>query len=204
VALRQYALLYSPFQIVEEGWHSCFWVEHHTVRIPIIHSCQARDCTFRFESVLAVAYSTRDYWHFGNCPSSGILKHNVSETASVSFLSWGDARKVLWSLVQWLRLAFSNGTKRVGVLHPLTWEWKQIQFPKRSVYYNTGRWAKSKNPAIPADCSLFRTWFWSANSLFRSFLLNFLFVTEKFRTHFRQSLAVLTLPLSVSLSTQIW
>jgi hypothetical protein len=36
--------------------------------------------------------NTQDYWVFGLCPSSGILeatKHNVSETGSVSILSWG-------------------------------------------------------------------------------------------------------------------
>jgi hypothetical protein len=41
-------------------------------------------------------YNTRDYWVFGLCPSSGILKnireHNVSETGSVSFLRQGGQR----------------------------------------------------------------------------------------------------------------
>jgi hypothetical protein len=34
---------------------------------------------------------------------------------------------------QWLSLALSNGTSWVGVFQPLTWERKQIQFPKRCV-----------------------------------------------------------------------
>jgi hypothetical protein len=37
-----------------------------------------------------MAYDTQDYWVFGLCPSSGILKntkeHNVLETGSVSAL----------------------------------------------------------------------------------------------------------------------
>jgi hypothetical protein len=32
---------------------------------------------------------------------------------------------------------------------PLTWGRKQIQFPKRRVLSNTGRWIKSRNPEIP-------------------------------------------------------
>jgi hypothetical protein len=40
-----------------------------------------------------MVYNTQDYWVFGLCPSSGILKNteecNVSETGSVSILWWG-------------------------------------------------------------------------------------------------------------------
>jgi hypothetical protein len=39
-----------------------------------------------------MVYNTRNYWVFGLCPSSGILKyreHNVSETGSVSVLRSG-------------------------------------------------------------------------------------------------------------------
>jgi hypothetical protein len=39
------------------------------------------------------------------------------------------------SLVQWLRLTLSKGPNRVGVSTPLTWGWKQIQFPKRCVFW---------------------------------------------------------------------
>jgi hypothetical protein len=69
----------------------------------------------------------RDYWifFFGLCPSYGILK------------------------VQCLKLALPNGPNRIGISHPLTWGLKQIQFPKRCVLWNTGRWIKSKNPVIP-------------------------------------------------------
>jgi hypothetical protein len=41
---------------------------------------------------------SQNYWVFGVCPSSGILeiiKHNVSETGSVSFLRWGGRRLLL-------------------------------------------------------------------------------------------------------------
>jgi hypothetical protein len=42
-----------------------------------------------------MAYSTGNYWGFGLCPSSGILKntreHKVSETGSVSVLRRGEA-----------------------------------------------------------------------------------------------------------------
>jgi hypothetical protein len=41
------------------------------------------------KGVLTMVYNTQKYWVFGLCPSSGILetiKHNVSETVSVSVL----------------------------------------------------------------------------------------------------------------------
>jgi hypothetical protein len=41
-----------------------------------------------FRKVLTMEYNSRDYWDFGLCPSSNILKHtkehNVSETGFVS------------------------------------------------------------------------------------------------------------------------
>jgi hypothetical protein len=40
-----------------------------------------------------MVFNTQDYWVFGLCPPSGILEdteeHNLSETGSVSILSWG-------------------------------------------------------------------------------------------------------------------
>jgi hypothetical protein len=55
--------------------------------------------------------------------------------------------------IQWLRLALSKGPNWVGVFFthhpPFTWGQKQIQFPKRRVPSNTGRWIKSRNPEIP-------------------------------------------------------
>jgi hypothetical protein len=41
---------------------------------------------------LTMVYNTQNYWGFGLCPSSGILKtrkHNVSETGSIYVLRWG-------------------------------------------------------------------------------------------------------------------
>jgi predicted RNA-binding Zn-ribbon protein involved in translation (DUF1610 family) len=44
-----------------------------------------------------------------------------------------------------LRLALSKGPNWVGVSSPtFTWGRKQIQFPKRRVFWNTGRWKKSR------------------------------------------------------------
>jgi hypothetical protein len=66
-----------------------------------------------------VMYDIRDYWVFGLCLSSGILKavkeHNVSETSPVSVLRWETS-----TLLSPLGLALSNATNRVGVSHPLT------------------------------------------------------------------------------------
>jgi hypothetical protein len=46
-------------------------------------------------------------------------EHNVSETGSVSVLRWGVGRHQLCGLlVQWLRLALSHGSNRVGDSHP--------------------------------------------------------------------------------------
>jgi hypothetical protein len=48
-------------------------------------------------------YSTRNYWVFGPCPSSGILetrKHNVSETGSVSALRWGGETPTVLGLLE--------------------------------------------------------------------------------------------------------
>jgi hypothetical protein len=42
--------------------------------------------------IFLTEYDTQDYWVFGICASSRILKntkeHSVSETGSVSFLGW--------------------------------------------------------------------------------------------------------------------
>jgi hypothetical protein len=58
----------------------------------------------------------------------------------------------LTAVVQWLRLALSKGPNWVGVFFPpFTWARKQIQFPKRRVPSNTGRWIKTRNPEIPRD-----------------------------------------------------
>jgi hypothetical protein len=57
--------------------------------------------TSRFWKVLTMVCNTRDYWVFGLCPSSGILKNTTFR-----------------ELVQWLRSALSKGPNRVGVSHP--------------------------------------------------------------------------------------
>jgi hypothetical protein len=48
-----------------------------------------------------MVYNTQNYWIFGFCPSSGILKtreHNVSETGSVSVLRKGETPTLLGPL----------------------------------------------------------------------------------------------------------
>jgi hypothetical protein len=69
-----------------------------------------------------MVYNTQNYWAFGLCPPSSITetrKHNVSETSSVSFLRWGG-----W-----------QDTYSVEFPPPFSWGRKQIQFPKRCVFY---------------------------------------------------------------------
>jgi hypothetical protein len=60
-----------------------------------------------FWYLLNMVYNTQNYWVFGLCPSSSILKtrkHNVSETPSASILRWGGRHLVL-----------SKGPNKVGV-----------------------------------------------------------------------------------------
>jgi hypothetical protein len=52
-----------------------------------------------------MVYNTRNYWVFGRCPSSGILKireHNISETGSVSVLRWGGGGEDTYSVSETL------------------------------------------------------------------------------------------------------
>jgi hypothetical protein len=77
-----------------------------------------------------MVHNTQNYWVFGLCPSSGILKtreRNVSETRSVSILRWvgrktptqlGPLERAT-SINGWLKLALSKGPNRVSV-SPLT------------------------------------------------------------------------------------
>jgi hypothetical protein len=53
-------------------------------------------------------------------------------------------------VVQWLRLALSKGPNWVVVFSPFTWGRKQIQFPKRRVFYSLEyrTMEKPKNPVI--------------------------------------------------------
>jgi hypothetical protein len=55
-------------------------------------------------------------------------EQNILETGSVAALTPGGGRHLL----RWVRWGYLS--------HPFTWERKQIQFPKRCVLYNTGRW----------------------------------------------------------------
>jgi hypothetical protein len=79
-------------------------------------------------------------------------KHDVSETWSVSVLRWRWGRRPtqLGPLErererEWLRLTLSKGPNWVGVFSPtFTWGRKQIKFPKRRVFWSTGRWKMSK------------------------------------------------------------
>jgi hypothetical protein len=96
----------------------------------------------------AIVYTTRDYWIFLLLLLSGILKNTTFRKRDLFpkrfFLEYRTMVEVQkpsnpkwytpYTKVQWLRLALSNGTNRVGVYHPLTWGRKQIQFPKRRVY----------------------------------------------------------------------
>jgi hypothetical protein len=75
-----------------------------------------------------MVYDIQDYWVFGLCPTSGIIKTQKNTTF----------RK--------LDLFPSS-----GVSCPLTLRRKQIQFPKRCIllcFYNTGRWTKSEHPIV--------------------------------------------------------
>jgi hypothetical protein len=86
---------------------------------------------------MTMVYSTQIYWVSGLFPSSGILenrKHKVPETWSVSVLRWGGKTFTQLGPLERLRLAFSKGPNWVGI-SPLSWGRKQIQFPKRRVFY---------------------------------------------------------------------
>jgi hypothetical protein len=59
-----------------------------------------------------MVYNAQNYWVFGPCPSSGILeiiKHNVSETGSVSILS--DEGRHLFSWIRKEELTSMHGTR---------------------------------------------------------------------------------------------
>jgi hypothetical protein len=60
-------------------------------------------------------------------PSSGVMRNAYSV---------GSLRKLISvTIVRWLMLALSKGPNRVGI-SPHNWGRKQVQFPKRSVFYN--------------------------------------------------------------------
>jgi hypothetical protein len=82
---------------------------------------------------LNTKHKRQNYWNFGLCPSSDILKsrkHSVSETRFVSILRWvggGETRTLLGPLER------SNLNHWLGV-STFTWRRKQIQFPKRCAF----------------------------------------------------------------------
>jgi hypothetical protein len=99
-----------------------------------------------------MVYITQKYWVFRLSIVRYSNKYSISETGcflpqmtewETPILSGSLERANLQ--VQWLRLVLSNGPKRVGVTHPITWGWKLMQFPKRCVLQNIGRWVKSTN-----------------------------------------------------------
>jgi hypothetical protein len=59
-------------------------------------------------------------------------------------------------MVQWLKLALSNGPNRVGVCHPLTWGRKQIQFPN-VVFFRIPTMDKVQKPSNPGTFSVSQT-----------------------------------------------
>jgi hypothetical protein len=74
-------------------------------------------------------------------------KHDVSETG-------------FW--ITWLRLALSKGPNWVGVFSPtFTWGRKQIQFPKHRIFWNTGRWKKSRKILWILQLLIIGSWWWS-------------------------------------------
>jgi hypothetical protein len=74
-----------------------------------------------------MVHNTQNYWVFGLCPSSDILKnneeHNIRKTGSVSFLRWRDWRKPTLlgplekaNLVQWLRFIIEGYCSLCSIL----------------------------------------------------------------------------------------
>jgi hypothetical protein len=57
----------------------------------------AYQCSSR---IFVTTYKTWNYWVFGLCPSSGILKntreHNISEAGSIFVLRWGGRHLLCW------------------------------------------------------------------------------------------------------------
>jgi hypothetical protein len=89
-----------------------------------------------------MVYDIQDYWVFGLCPSSGILRNRTTQRFGnwICFRPQVRGQETSTHLgplerVQWLRLALSNGANWVGVSCPHTWGRKHIQFPKRYLLF---------------------------------------------------------------------
>jgi hypothetical protein len=100
-----------------------------------------------------MAYNTQNYWVLRLCPSSDILKNQRIQLFGnwICFRLQVMGETPTWSIFG-LRLALSNGTNRVDVsptLHHLRMETDPVSEKLYSlVFWNTGRWTKSKNPVI--------------------------------------------------------
>jgi hypothetical protein len=74
-------------------------------------------------------YSTQNYWVFGICPYSGILKyrkHNVSETGSVSILRWIERHLLPFYPSSTNMRALSQFILNISLLSPFDIAWSQI------------------------------------------------------------------------------
>jgi hypothetical protein len=104
-------------------------------------------CYFVLEWNLQVHVTFLDFFHrpvFYRTENTTFRKKDL-------FPSSGEGGEDTYSVVQWLRLALSKGPNWVGVFSPFTWGRKQIQFPKRCVFYsleNRTMGKMSKNPVI--------------------------------------------------------
>jgi hypothetical protein len=84
-----------------------------------VKTCVAA-CSTRFERVLAIVYDTRDYWVFGLCPSSGILRNTKEYDVSAEWIC--------------LRPQVSGWeTQQSTCPSPSQMRRKQIQYPKPCV-----------------------------------------------------------------------
>jgi hypothetical protein len=114
---------------------SVWWVIFNVIKIDLFFMRQSQLLCFR--TLYTVCYSR---------------KHNFPQNGYVCAIRWKEGRHLL----RWVRckkvtaIIGPNTPKREGVSHPFTWGRKHIQLPKRCTRYDTGRWAKSKNP-VPAS-----------------------------------------------------
>jgi hypothetical protein len=106
-----------------------------------------------------MVYNTQNYWVFGLFPLSCILENRAFRKLDLfpsSGEDEGEDKKTPTLLgpleranLQWFRFALSKWPNWVGVFSPtFTWGRKQIQFPKRHVFWNTRRWKKFKETLL--------------------------------------------------------
>jgi hypothetical protein len=69
-----------------------------------------------------------------NSTSNSIILYSVWIYGMwINDMIWYDMVVILTLVVQWLRLALSNGSNRVSASHPFTWGWNQMLCRKRCV-----------------------------------------------------------------------